>query len=162
MDSRKQILGMQSRAAGALFEKRIDTMLEEYAEKGIACIEKTPEPMRPVRSQGAGKFTAVFTKKAQPDYQGTLSGGKSIVFEAKYTSAEKIEQSRVTDEQARKLNEHEMLGAECFVIVGFASQCMYKIPWKCWKNMKNMFGHKYATEKQLKEFRVKNILEVTT
>jgi len=153
-DPMRQYQGAISKAKGKNFELYIDRSLDYYMYKGLAEIEKTPEPMRPVKSVGNGKFIAFFEKKAQPDYKGTIRGGKSIMFEAKFTSADRIEQDRVLQEQAEKLTKHQRLGALCFVIVGFDSGEVYRVPWNAWKNMKELYGRKYVTEAELENYRV--------
>ena len=97
-DPKRQLLGKIARECGKQFEGRIDAALEYYAIKGFADIEKTPEPMKPIKDLGNGRFIACYEKKAQPDYKGTLKGGRSIMFEAKFTATERMEQSRVLEE----------------------------------------------------------------
>lgn len=156
-DSNRQLLGRIARERGKQFEGRIDAALEYYAIKGFADIEKTPEPMRPLKPYGdrkRGQFVAVYEKKAQPDYKGTLKGGRSIMFEAKFTATERMEQSRVSEGQANYLTKHQKLGARCYVIVGFISGEAYRVPWEVWATMKEHFGRKYVTEADLEKFRV--------
>lgn len=82
---RAQITGKQARAAGNYFENMISASCEYYRDRGIAKIEKTPEPMKPLGAKNRkGQFLACYTKQAQPDYGGTLKGGQSIYFEAKH------------------------------------------------------------------------------
>ena len=59
--------------------------------------------MRPIKDMGGGKFLAVYTKAAQADYKGLLAGGRAINFEAKHTDTGRMEQSRVTEDQAERL-----------------------------------------------------------
>lgn len=148
-DPRRQVTGAINKAHGKQFEQRLDAAFEYYSRRGFAAIEKTPEPLKPIRPCGNGTFVAVFTKKAQPDYKGTLKGGRSIMFEAKYTSGDRIEQSRVTEGQTEYMNQQSALGARCYVVVGFASGAVYRVPWAVWCDMKTMFGRKYVTEKDL-------------
>ena len=98
----KSYQGMRNRAQGRLFEQRIDAALVHYDYLGLASVEKTPEPMRPIKRLTEGRFVAVFEKPAQPDYKGTLKGGRAVVFEAKHTSTGQMEQSRVTADQAKR------------------------------------------------------------
>ena len=84
-DPMKQYQGAVSRAQGKHFEEYIDLSLRYYEQRGEAVVEKTPEPMRPTKDLGNGKFIAYYEKAAQPDYKGTLKGGRAVVFEAKYT-----------------------------------------------------------------------------
>ena len=63
--ARRQYQGSISRANGLHFEEIIDAGCNYYRAKGAADIEKTPEPMRPIKDMGGGKFLAVYTKAAQ-------------------------------------------------------------------------------------------------
>ena len=149
-----QYRGAVAKAQGKRFEAYIDISLRYYQQQHLAVVEKTPEPMRPTKNLGGGKFIAFFEKAAQPDYKGTLKGGRAVVFEAKYTAAGRIEQDRVTPEQAERLDDHLAAGALCFVIVGFQAGQVYRVPWEVWRDMKTHFGHKYATEEELDAYKV--------
>lgn len=153
-DPKRQLLGKIARERGKQFEGRIDASLEYYALKGFADIEKTPEPMKPLKDLGNGRFIACYEKKAQPDYKGTLKGGRSIMFEAKFTATERMEQSRVLEGQANYMNRHQKLGARCYVVIGFQSMEVYRIPWEVWSAMKEHFGRKYVTEADVEKYRV--------
>lgn len=153
--SEKQLIGSRSRASGAAFEKLIETSCEVYKRRGLAYIEKTPEPMRPVSgADRQGKFTAIYTAAAQPDYKGTLSGGRAVVFEAKHTDSDTTKQERVTPAQAEALRIHYELGALCFVLISIKDRC-FAIPWTVWDNMKKVYGRKYITASDVKEYEVK-------
>ena len=97
----------------------VDRSFDYYAMKGLAIVDKTPEPMQIVKPLGGGKFVAFFAKHAQPDYKGTLRGGRTVVMEAKYTATDRLEQGRVKEGQADYLTRHQQLGALCYVIAGF-------------------------------------------
>lgn len=153
-DPRRQYQGAVSKAKGKFFEDLIDKAFDYYRYKGLAVIEKTPEPMRATKPLGNGQFVAFFEKKAQPDYKGTLKGGRSVLMEAKFTSAEKMEQSRVRCDQADNLTTHQRLGAMCFVLVGFDSGATYRIPWEIWQNMKEHYGRKYVKEADIQKYKV--------
>ena len=145
-DPRRQLQGAISKAQGKQFEERLDKSFAYYREHGFAIVEKTPEPMRPIQNLGHGKFIAFFEKQAQPDYKGIIKGGHTVMFEAKFTAAGKMEQNRVLPGQAGYLEQHQTLGARCYVIAGFASGSVYRFPWNIWKDMKRYFGRKYFTE----------------
>lgn len=155
-DPLRQWQGKVSKAKGKHFEERLDTAFLYYDEKGFASIEKTPEPMKPAKSLGNGKFVAFFEKKAQPDYKGTIKGGRAVMFEAKYTDSEKMEQSRVNKDQTEYLEKHHNLGARCYVLIGFGSGEVYKIPWDIWRNMKAIYGRKYLKETDIQNYKVKS------
>lgn len=154
---RASITGLRSRESGAAFEKLIELSCEVYKSGGIAYIEKTPEPMRPVSgADRQGKFTAIYTTTAQPDYKGTLSGGRAVVFEAKHTDSETMKQERVTPAQAEALSMHYNLGALCFVLISIKDRC-FAIPWEVWDNMKKVYGRKYITASDVEKYEAKII-----
>ena len=98
---------------------------------------------------------ACYTKKAQVDYKGTIKGGRTVLFEAKFTATDRLTQDRVIDKQASYMDRHQRLGARCFVVAGFSTGEVYKIPWADWQNMKTLFGRKYVKETDLQNYRVK-------
>lgn len=153
-DMTRQVQGAKSKAQGQHFEARLDAAFTYYRDQGMADIEKTPEPMHPIKNMGGGKFVAYFEKKAQADYSGVLRGGRAIVMEAKYTTTDRITQDRVTKEQANFLDGRQALGAWCFVLAGFSTGRVYRLPWVVWRDMKDAFGRKYVIEADLAEFRV--------
>ena len=160
MKIQNQIQGAKNREAGALFEQMIDGACIAYAERGFAKIDKTPEPMRIIKPLGNGQYVSCFAKSAQPDYKGVLKGGREVCFEAKYTSTERMEQKRVTQNQTEALQEHAEFGALCFVVCGFPSGKCYRVPWGVWCGMKELYGRKYVTEEDLRAFAVRSDLKV--
>lgn len=146
--------GAEAKAQGKAFEDRLQAALDYYRARGVASIEKTPEPMKVLKSMGQGRFMCCFVKKAQPDFTGTVRGGRSVMFEAKYTTGDRLEQSRVLPSQTDYLNRHQALGAKCYVIAGFASGRVYRIPWKVWSGMKEKYGRKYVREEDLVDYLV--------
>lgn len=153
-DPKRQEQGRQNRAEGKEFEKRIDEAFAYCKSKGSAQIDKTPEPTKVIKRLKGGKFIAVFDKKAQPDYSGTLKGGRSVKFEAKFTTSDRITADRVTDTQADYLAKAAALGAHCYILAGFSTGNVYKIPWEIWSEMKSYFGRKYVQEADLKQYQV--------
>lgn len=152
------VIGRQNKAAGEEWERILEASCQHYRLTGEAEIEKTPEPMKQLGSKNRqGKFTACYTKKAQPDYKGTLKGGRSVVFEAKHTASDRLLQSAVTDDQEKRLNRHMALGAECFVMVSFGFREFFKVPWETFRAMKEHYGRKYITPGDVQEYKVKYI-----
>ena len=147
--------GRRSKAKGKAFEDQLNKSFAYYAEKGYARIEKNQEPIRIIRSLGNGKFIACFAKKSQADYKGTIKGGRTFIFEAKYTESDRIAQSEVDENQSEYMDAHEQLGARCFVICGFSSGNVYRVPWGFWSNMKRILGHKYVKESEIQQYLVK-------
>lgn len=155
----RQAQGSISHALGESFEAQILTACEYYRSICHAEIDKTPEPIKVIsgrhqNASGCWSFEAVFTKQAQPDFQGTLCGGSSVVFEAKATDKDRILQSAVTEEQARALESHANMGALAFVLVCLRGRAVYRVMWEDWQNMKELFGNKYMTAVELEPYRV--------
>lgn len=150
--------GLESRRAGENFENLIAASLKWYEDKGVACVEKTPEPMKPLRAPNRqGQFLACYVKAGQPDFKGTLDGGRSVVFEAKHTDDDRIKYGRLTDEQVEKLSMHHKLGAAAFVLVSFGLQDFFRIPWEVWRDMKTIYGRKYIKQQECEPYRVQYI-----
>ena len=139
-DSLLSLLQTQRRSNGLSFEEVIEAGCDYYRTLGIADIDKTPEPMRPLRNLGEGQF---------------LNGGISIVFEAKQTSTDRMLQSRVTEEQTKKLAITDKMGGVAFVLCAFDTGNFYRVPWNVWSHMQQHFGHKYATEEELRQYKIK-------
>lgn len=146
--------GQLSKLRGQRFESLIEAACDYYRRRGEADIIKTPEPMKPIKSLGAGRFVAVYTSTAQADFKGTLKGGRSILFEAKYTATGKMQQDRVTPEQAEQLEQEYKLGAVVFVLCAFEGNGVYNIPWSVWRDMSQCYGRKYITQRDVAECRV--------
>ena len=153
--------GRQSRVAGEHFENLISASLQWYEDKGVACVEKTPEPMKPLRAPNRqGQFLACYTKAGQPDFKGTIIGGRSVVFEAKHTDSDRIKYDRLTPEQVEKLSKHHTLGAAAFVLVSVGLQTFYRVPWEVWRDMKDIYGYKHMKLTDLEPYRVQYIAGV--
>lgn len=151
----RSIRGRQSRILGGYFESLIEASLAWYKEQGVACIEKTPEPMKPIgRPNNRGQFLACYTKAAQPDYKGTITPGGAVVFEAKHTDSDRIERKATTKEQMERLELHYTLGAYAFVLVSFGLTAFYRVPWRVWNNMKAIYGRQYIKQDELAQYKV--------
>ncbi|MCO1599774.1 Holliday junction resolvase RecU [Desulfosporosinus nitroreducens] len=155
-DPRRQLQGKRSKIVGEYFENLITSACDFYYDRDIAHIEKTPEPMKVLKPmpRQPGKFIACFEKAAQPDYKGTINGGRAIVFEAKHTDGDRIERSRLTQEQLDGLEKHHKLGAFTFVLVSFKFQSYFRIPWDIWRDMKRIYGRRYIKPEELEKYRV--------
>ena len=148
--------GTVNRAQGAYFEQEIEAACDYYRAAGVAHIEKNAEPMKPIRAlnRQKGTFEAIYTKRAQPDYKGTLNGGRAVCFEAKHTDADRIRQEAVQPHQADALDLHETMGALCFVLVSLGHR-YYRVPWNTWKGMQAACGHKYMDAQDLAPYEVR-------
>jgi recombination protein U len=150
---RKHHRAAQSNAQGHYFEAEIIKACRWYSANGRAKVEKTPETFRVTQLLGGGRFEGRFIGKAQVDFSGTLSGGRSIMFDAKYTEKDRILQSALTKHQSEELEEAFSLGALCGVCVGMKGSS-YFVTWEVWRRMKENYGRKYMTANDLKKFKL--------
>lgn len=148
------IRGARNHALGASYEDIIDNACDYYFAKKTAVIEKTPEPMKVVKNLGNGLFESYFAKRAQPDYKGSVANGKTVVFEAKYTTTDTMNANIVKKEQWARLEAYYAIGAVCFVVAGFGSGYSYRVPWRIWRDMKSFYGRKYITEADIRNYRL--------
>ncbi len=150
-----QIIGRNSKKSGETFERWIATACKFYLNKGFAHIEKTPEPFHITGKDMNGVVRGYYEKKGQPDYKGVLCDGTGIMFEAKHTDSDRIKQSVITETQWENLDIYEKFGAHCYVMVSIGLESFFRVPWSVWKNMKELFGHKYMNETELKDYRIR-------
>lgn len=155
---KRQIAGRRSNVAGSMFESILNTSCAYYRDNGVAIIEKTPEPMRPLKPYGDrryGQYIACFEKQAQPDYKGVLCDGRAVIFEAKHTDADRIQESVITETQRRNLDDFQAMGAQCFVMVSMGFRDFFRVPWKIFGNMKKYHGRKYMKLEELRPYEIK-------
>ena len=147
------VIGKQNKENGALWEKMIEESLTTLY--GDVCIcEKTPEPFH-ILGREKNIVKGYYEKKGQPDFKGVLAGGQCLCFEAKCTITDRINQNCVTDLQWKTLDQYDNLGALCFVMVCFSFEEYCRVPWKDWKEMKKIFGHKYIGRKECSQYKIK-------
>lgn len=150
---KQQYKNRQSNAQGQHFEKEILAGCRMYQQYGIAAIDKTPEPFRVSKKSKNGIFIGRFSTPAQPDFQGTLKGGQSIVFEAKMTRKDRITRNVLTDAQMDALERHSKLGALCGVCVSIQDKFFF-IPWNVWRDMKEIYGRQYLKAEDIEKYKV--------
>ena len=141
--------------AGPFFRGVHKSRLRPIRPAGPGGDRQTPEPFRvTAKDRKNGTFSGRFTARAQPDFQGALDGGRSIVFEAKYTTTDRMKRAAVTDEQMKCLQHNHERGALAAVCVGIQNNFFF-VPWLIWDDMKNLFKRQYVTAGDLQDFRVK-------
>ena len=158
-DPKRQLQGKINRERGKVFEETVDMICKIYEAKGLAKIEKTPEPMKILTYLSNGKFEAVFEKSAQPDFKGTIKGGRTIVFDAKFTTSDRITYQVLSDFQREALVKYSELGAISFILVGFSDGKIYRININEWINMKQDFGRQYIKQEELNQLNDKTLIE---
>ena len=122
-----------------------------YLDGGIADVSKAAEPIRIIsKPDKRGRFTAIFTEQAEPDFKGTLAPeGRTVVFDAKHTDGDRIEYSRVSEKQRQILEHYHQFGAVSFVLVSFDFKRFYRIPWPFFRDMQKSHGRKHLKEPDL-------------
>lgn len=129
-----------------------------------AALSNVQRSQRGLQSKRAGEhfenMIACYTKAGQPDFKGTLTGGRAVVFEAKHTDSDRIDYNRLTPEQLSSLEEHDRLGAAAFILVSVELQDFYRVPWGVWRDMRKLYGHKHMNKAELEPFRVQYIAGV--
>ncbi len=144
---------LQSNGFGKNFERFVDMGCAYYRQEGLADISKIDEPFRVIKLKKAGRFEGQFIRNANPDFEGTVRGGRSICFECKYTSKDRIQQSVITRKQEEVLDSKYRLGGIVGVCCGIGDRNFF-VPWEVWTNMKLYFGRKSASAEDLKEYEV--------
>ena len=153
-EAAQQYRNKVNNAQGHFFEDSIKAACVLYAAQQRAEVYKTPEPFRVMEKSRDGIFKGRFTARAQPDFQGTLDGGRSIVFEAKYTAKDRIKRNILTQTQMNMLQNHHDRGALSAVCAGIGDKFFF-VPWLMWRDMKDVFGRQYVTAADLENLRVK-------
>lgn len=151
---KRSLKSRKNNTKGHLFEGYIEGACAYYKRAGKAVITKVPEPFRVTSTKRNGEFTGRFIANAQPDFVGTICGGKTICFEAKYTTTDKMQQSVVTETQAEALDDYGRMGAMVGVCIGIKDTFAF-IPWDIWKDMKEIYGRKYLTELDIQPYKVR-------
>ena len=151
----RQLQGKINREYGKYFEEQIEAICEIYRLNNLAIIEKTPEPMKIIKHIENGHFETVFEKSAQPDFKGVIKGGRTVVFDAKFTEADRIKYQVLSDFQREELLGYHALGAMTFVLVGFLDGKMYPVDIEIWDQMKEKFGRKYIKQEELDEMNLR-------
>ena len=152
--SKRSFASRKALGYGKNFESFISAACDYYRHNGIADISKVDEPFRVLKLYGKGQFKGQFTRNANPDFEGTLKGGQSICFEAKYTSQRRMAKSVISDKQEEVLNYKSALGAVVGVCVGIGQRYFF-VPWEVWANMKEIYGKKSVSADDLAKFEVK-------
>lgn len=143
-----------NRHRGAQFEDLIRAACDYYRGRGVADIEKTPEEMKPIKNMGKGHFVAVYVKKAQADFKGFLRGGLAVNFEAKHTDTPRMEQDRVTPEQADRLERALQVWSRRLRGLLLLWAGLLPGPLGSLAKHESRYGHKYITIQEAEPFRI--------
>lgn len=112
----------KSQIIGKCFEERVKLVCDIYRKRGVAVIDKTPEPIRQLgKMDGHGRFKACYEKKAQPDFKGVY-GGMALCFDTKATESDRFSLSNIAPWQAEYLSNFRKAGGAAFVLLKIKSE----------------------------------------
>lgn len=154
MTNRHKLQGKRAKSNGKAFEELIEHSCRLIRKMGLANIQKTPEPLKPIGVLRGGQFRAIYDRQGQPDFMGTLLGGQSIVLEAKHTSSTNIRFDSVLSHQARQLALTDELGGVAGVLISFSMKDFYHVPYATWRELEKTIGKKSLNENDLAEYRI--------
>jgi recombination protein U len=114
---------------GKQLEKRIETVNEHYIYLELAEIQFIPTPMGNIK-QPDGSSMAIYKKKSTVDFIGTMTGGRSVAFDAKETELEtRYELKQIEPHQIEFLTRTHKLGGAAFFLIEFkAFNELYYVP----------------------------------
>lgn len=117
---------------GSTLEEMVNMTNEQYMAHGLACIEKIPTPIKPVK-MGKDKGTialAYFEKKGSVDYIGAVQGFP-VCFDAKETHQNFFPLKNIHEHQMAYMKAFEQQQGVAFIIVHFtAKDELYLLPYE--------------------------------
>lgn len=115
---------------GRYTENIVESALRYYENSGEAVVKHIPTPVRITKTKG--KYVeGIKGKGLFVDYQGTLRGGTSVVFDAKSTKSKtSFPLANIPLHQLNYMRAHGRMGAESFVIIHFTTlERFFRIDW---------------------------------
>lgn len=150
-----RMTGLHSLESGLLFERQIEAACQHYEESGKAAVAKIPEPFRVIKKLAQGRANVQFLKHADPDFMGAARKGRCIVFEAKYTSKDRMESRVLTGRQWQALEKYWQMAAFAGVCCGIQEK-YYFVPWAVFRDMRNVYGRQYVTQEDIAPYEVRH------
>lgn len=117
---------------GRPLEELIIMANRQYRAQGRAVIHKVPTAWIPLRDSRGRVVNAKVEEKAAVDFLGTYRG-RSLAFDAKHCSGERIRWDRLEDHQAQFLEDWTRDGGIGFILVGFGMERFFVVPWTVWR-----------------------------
>jgi len=106
---------------GMDFEMLIEYSNQQYEAQGLAVVNKRPTPVKIDKWLGGGKILGFFEKPSTVDFDGTVKGGWSIVFEAKQVEkGNRFELKNIKQHQFEYLAKCHQMGAISFLLIEMA------------------------------------------
>ena len=141
---------------GSTLEELINRTNEQYAEKGLALIQKIPTPITPVKMDKNSRHItlAYFEQKSTIDYIGAVQG-IPVCFDAKDCSIDTFPLRNIHTHQVDFMNAFEKQGGISFFLIFYSSRNLFyylrlRDLMKFWKRM-NEGGRKSFRREELDE-----------
>ena len=105
---------------GSALEELINRSNEKYLEKGLACIQKIPTPITPIKMNSDTKqiTLAYFDKKSTVDYIGAVQG-IPVCFDAKECVPDTFAIANIHEHQVEFMRKWEEQEGVAFLIIHF-------------------------------------------
>ena len=106
---------------GSTLEEFVNRTNEQYAEKGLALIQKIPTPITPIKIDKENRHItlAYFEKKSTVDYIGAVQG-IPVCFDAKECSTDSFPLANVHEHQVMFMEDFEHQDGIAFVLIFFS------------------------------------------
>lgn len=110
---------------GKVLEVQLELRHRQYREAGLATVVHCHPGVKFL-----GDGDVVPNSKGPPDFMGTLSSARSVVFDAKETRRKTWPFGSLEDHQARDLGSFDTMGALSFLFIRYVKQREdYVLPW---------------------------------
>lgn len=113
---------------GSTLEDAINRSNEQYAQKGLALIQKIPTPITPTKiDKHTRQITlAYFDQKSTVDYIGAVQG-IPVCFDAKECTVRTFPLANIHEHQMKFMEQFEKQGGISFLLIFFSSEdvCYY-------------------------------------
>ncbi|MBR6396218.1 MAG: Holliday junction resolvase RecU [Lachnospiraceae bacterium] len=127
---------------GSALEELINRSNEKYLEKGLACIQKIPTPITPIKINPSNKqiTLAYFDKKSTVDYIGVVQG-VPVCFDAKECVPDTFALANIHEHQIEFMKTFEKQDGIAFLLIHFVNRDkLYFMPFsevnKFWERAK--------------------------
>ncbi len=108
---------------GSTLEELLNRTNEQYAQKGLALIQKVPTPITPVRIDPEHRHItlAYFDQKSTVDYIGAVQG-IPVCFDAKECAADTFALQNIHPHQVKFMEQFEGQGGIAFLVIYYSKR----------------------------------------
>jgi len=117
---------------GSALEEMINYTIEDYRERGLALIQKIPNPITPITIEPETRHItlAYFDQQSTVDYIGAVQG-IPVCFDAKECKTDTFPLANVHEHQLRFMGEMEKQNGIAFLVIQYTSrEEFYYLPYR--------------------------------